>query len=169
MVTGKKYLRAPTEEDMARSLNANARRGFPGCLGSIDCWHWEWKNCPSAWAAQYKGVKGKGVVAEMCCGHDLWIWHLYCGNPGALNDINIFNRSPLLRATLDGTMPRVQFEVNGREYSQPYWLADGIYPEVTIFVKAFRIRGRISSGPLEYCNLVGVFYVIQHDNGGKST
>ena len=138
-VFGEKYLRAPTAEDMARSMNSNARRGFPGCLGSIDCWHWEWKNCPTAWAAQYKGMKGKGCVAEMCCGEDLWIWHLFCGNPGSLNDINIWHRSPLLRGIYNKTTPTVKFVVNGNEYSHPYWLADGIYPELAVFVKGFTI------------------------------
>ena len=136
---GEEYLRAPTVEDMTRSLNANARRGFPGCLGSIDCWHWEWKNCPSAWAAQYKGKKGKGCVAEVCCGQDLWIWHLFCGNPGSLNDLNILQRSPLLRQIYNGTMPTVQFTANGTEHSCPYWLADGIYPELAVFVTGFRV------------------------------
>jgi hypothetical protein len=138
-VFGEEYLRAPTAEDMARSLNANARRGFPGCLGSIDCWHWEWKNCPTAWAAQYKGMKGKGCVAEMCCGEDLWIWHLFCGNPGSLNDINILQRSPLLRGIYNGTTPKVEFSINGNDYSHPYWLADGIYPELAVFVAGFRV------------------------------
>lgn len=52
------YLRTPNEEDMRRLLDEGSRRGFPGMLGSLDCCHWEWKNCPTAWAGQYKG-KGK--------------------------------------------------------------------------------------------------------------
>ena len=136
---GEEYLRAPNEEDVMRLLNDNARRGFPGCLGSIDCWHWEWKNCPSAWAAQYKGKKGKGCVAEMCCGRDLWIWHLFCGNPGSLNDINVLQRSPLLRQIYNSDIPAVEFEVNDKAYSCPYWLADGIYPELSIFVTGFAV------------------------------
>ena len=134
------YLRAPTEEDAMRLLNDNAQRGFPGCLGSIDCWHWEWKNCPNAWAAQYKGKKGKGCVAEMCCGRDLWIWHLFCGNPGSLNDLNVLQRSPLLRQIYNSDFPTVEFEVNGTHYSCPYWLADGIYPELAVFSSEQRNR-----------------------------
>ena len=43
------YLRSPNSNDIARLLRVGERRGFPGLLGSIDCMHWKWKNCPSGW------------------------------------------------------------------------------------------------------------------------
>ena len=134
---GEEYLRAPTKEDMVRILKQNGERGFPGNLGSLDCWHWEWKNCPSACAGQYKGHKGKGCVTEASCSHDLWIWHLFCGNPGCLNDINILDRSPLLRQLYQDSTPQVEFVLNGTTYKHPYWLVDGIYPKLATFVIAF--------------------------------
>jgi hypothetical protein len=48
-VFDEEYLRSPTAEDVARLLEMNKARGFPGMLGSIDCMHWSWKNCPKAW------------------------------------------------------------------------------------------------------------------------
>jgi hypothetical protein len=50
-----KYLRKPNPEDLIRLLKIGSKRGFPGMLGSVDCMHWKWKNCPSAWAGQFQG------------------------------------------------------------------------------------------------------------------
>jgi hypothetical protein len=49
------YLRHPTPADLERLLTQGAKRGFPGMLGSLDCMHWVWKNCPSGWAGQFQG------------------------------------------------------------------------------------------------------------------
>src|SRR5690348_6277516 len=49
------YPRAPTGEDVARLVEENTKRGFPGMVGSLDCTHVDWDNCPVAWQAQYTG------------------------------------------------------------------------------------------------------------------
>ncbi|KAI3759304.1 hypothetical protein L6452_07015 [Arctium lappa] len=46
-IFSKQYLRSPTSNDVARLLYVNEKRGFPGMLGSLDCMHWKWKNCPT--------------------------------------------------------------------------------------------------------------------------
>ena len=59
------YLRKPDMNDLTRILDENNRCGFPGCIGSLGCMHWQWKNCPSALAGQYKGKeKNPTVVLE---------------------------------------------------------------------------------------------------------
>ena len=91
-----------------------------------------------AWKGHYTSKKkGTGCVAEACCSHGLWIWHLFVGNLGSLNDINILNCSPLLFQLYHGMSPEVEFQVNGNTYNYPYWLGDGIYPKLATFVTAF--------------------------------
>ena len=134
---GAKYLRKPDQNDMTRLLDVNARRGFPGCLGSLDCMHWEWKNCPSALAGQYKGKEKKPtIVLEAAADQRLWIWHSFFGTAGALNDINILERSSVFEERLAGTSWDVAFEVCGRKYNHGYYLVDGIYPPWATLIKA---------------------------------
>jgi hypothetical protein len=49
------YLQYPTASDLERLLTVGAKQGFPGMLGSLDCMHWKWKNCPSGWAGKFQG------------------------------------------------------------------------------------------------------------------
>uniref|UniRef100_A0A0D3E1J5 DDE Tnp4 domain-containing protein n=1 Tax=Brassica oleracea var. oleracea TaxID=109376 RepID=A0A0D3E1J5_BRAOL len=79
---GDEYLRRPTPADLQRLLDVGEYRGFPGMIGSIDCMHWEWKNCPTAWKGQYSRGSGKPtIVLEAVASYDLWIWHAFFGPP----------------------------------------------------------------------------------------
>ena len=134
-VFGPEYLRAPNAEGAARLLEMNKARGFPGMLGSIDCMHWSWKNCPKAWHGQFHcQKKGSTIILEAVADQETWIWHAFFGMPGSLNDINVVNRSPLMHKIADGELPPVQFVANGRTYNYGYYLADGIYPKWQTFV-----------------------------------
>ncbi|XP_024016234.1 uncharacterized protein LOC112089716 [Eutrema salsugineum] len=135
---GDEFLRRLTPEDLQRLLDDGESRGFPGMIGSIDCMHWEWKNCPTAWKGQYSRGSGKPtIVLEAVASHDLWIWHAFFGPPGTLNDINVFERSPVFDDVLQGKAPKVKYFVNGHQYRLAYYLTDGIYPKWATFVRSF--------------------------------
>ncbi|XP_048623620.1 uncharacterized protein LOC125592474 [Brassica napus] len=134
---GDEYLRSPTPEDLQRLLDVGEVCGFPGMIGSIDCMHWEWKNCPTAWKGQYTRGSGKPtIVLEAVASQDLWIWHAFFGLPGTLNDINVLDRSPVFDDILQGRAPKVKFKVNNHTYRMAYYLTDGIYPKWATFIQS---------------------------------
>jgi hypothetical protein len=130
------YLRSPNSEDIARLLAIGESRGFPGMLGSIDCMHWKWKNCPNAWKGMYSGhIREPTIILEAVASHDLWIWHAFFGLPGSHNDINVLERSDVFANLAEGRAPPVNYSINGHDYTMGYYLADGIYPSWATFVK----------------------------------
>nr|XP_017233175.1 PREDICTED: uncharacterized protein LOC108207225 [Daucus carota subsp. sativus] len=135
-VFGTEYLRRPNAEDVSRLLAENEQRGFLGMLGSIDCMHWKWKNCPAGWQGMYTGhVHEPTIILEAIALKDLWIWHAFFGLPGSLNDINVLDRSHLFEELAEGRGPEVRYTINGHEYNIGYYLTDGIYPSWPTFVK----------------------------------
>ncbi|CAL2267380.1 unnamed protein product [Prunus armeniaca] len=71
-------------------------RGFPGMIGSIDCMHWQWKNCPTAWQEKYGNRKGqKSIILEAIALFDCWVWHAFFGVTGSQNDLNVLGQSPV--------------------------------------------------------------------------
>uniref|UniRef100_A0A0D2ZTG1 Myb-like domain-containing protein n=1 Tax=Brassica oleracea var. oleracea TaxID=109376 RepID=A0A0D2ZTG1_BRAOL len=112
---GDEYLRIPTPADLQRLLDIGEYRGFPGMIGSIDCMHWEWKNCPTAWKGQYS--RGSGT----------------------LNDINVLDCSPVFDDIINGQAPQVTYSVNGRGYHFAYYLTDGIYPKWATFIHSISL------------------------------
>ncbi|GJS03717.1 ALP1-like protein isoform X1 [Tanacetum coccineum] len=108
------FLRKPTLADIQNLYAAHNRiHGFPGMLGSIDCMHWEWVNCPKSWHGQY--------------------------GRGANNDITVLHHSPLFDDLLADNEPVAPYVVNGQPFDKGYYLADGIYPQWSTFVKSFTV------------------------------
>jgi hypothetical protein len=133
------YLRTPNEADITRIMHHSESRGFPGMLGSIDCMHWEWRNCPTSWRGQFCGTNGRpSMILEAVATYDLWIWHAFFGMPGTNNDVNVLHRSPVFDPMTTGRMPPVNYTINGNAYNFGYYLADGIYPNWPTFLKAIR-------------------------------
>ncbi|KAF8377156.1 hypothetical protein HHK36_030529 [Tetracentron sinense] len=101
-VTANYVDKSPNNDDIARLLAVGENRGFPEMLGSIDCMHWKWKNCPTAWKGMYSS-------------------HV--------------QRSSVFTDIANGRHAPVNYSINGHDNTMDYYLADGIYPKWSIFVK----------------------------------
>ena len=138
------YARQMSRSDARRlSVLHEAVHGVAGMIGSLDCTHIGWKNCPVAWQGSNSGKSGKPtIVLEALVDHNLWFWHHSFGYPGSLNDINIWNRSCLLKSFLDGSFANdVDFEFRigeDRVFHRLWVLVDGIYPKLSRFVKTIQ-------------------------------
>ncbi|GKA33935.1 ALP1-like protein [Tanacetum coccineum] len=137
-----KFLRRPTATDIQKTYELHEEKhGLPGMLGSIDCMHWDWKNCPKSLHGQFKRSTNKypTLMLEAVADQKLWIWHAYFGVPGANNDLNVLYGSPLFDDEIADIAPECPFVVNGHTYRKGYYLADGIYPAWSTFVKTFSV------------------------------
>jgi hypothetical protein len=137
---GVEYGSQPTEDYLRRILKINANRGFPGCVGSIDCQHWSWEACPIQFAGQFKGKEKKPtIVLEAVVDGECWIWHAAFGYPGSLNDLNILDMSSTMERVFRGEFPpSFTFLANNVAFKTVYFLADGIYPAWALFIKTIR-------------------------------
>ncbi|XP_047948775.1 uncharacterized protein LOC125194560 [Salvia hispanica] len=141
-IFGPEYLRKPNADECQRLIDMHGRvHNFPGMMSSIDCMHWEWRNCPVAWKGQFtSGFKGRHptMILEAVADYRLRIWHAYFGVAGSNNDINVLDSSYLFNDECRGEGPTVRFMANGTQYNMAYYLADGIYPRWPVFVKTIR-------------------------------
>jgi hypothetical protein len=138
-IYGSEYLRPPNRNELKFILQENEDCGFPGCIGSIDGMHCAWKNCPTGWAGQFRGKEKKAtLVLEAVASKNIQIWHTFFGNLGALNNINILQRSHLFDQLLAGAEDVIQYTINGHKYRHGYYLADGIYPPWSTLVTSIR-------------------------------
>jgi len=134
------YLRPATTAEIGNILARNAERGLPGCLGSLDCSHWQRSACPKGRAGTYQGRDGqRSIVIEAICDEDTWIYHIFSGCPGSLNDISFLYQSPLYMDVITGKWPPrdCPFTVNVNTRTLLYYLVDGIYPRFAFFVAPY--------------------------------
>jgi hypothetical protein len=140
------YLRGPSKDDIRRILKLHyVKHNINGMVASMDCMHVNWKNCPKGFQSAFKGKEDKPSIAlEAAADYNLWFWHVSFGYPGALNDLNILQMSPLLDMMTDGTFESLEtsfvpFQVGSENFWKLFFLVDGIYPNYSRFVKTYSI------------------------------
>ena len=106
------YLCTYIEEDAkCVSLLHEDVHGIPGMLGSLDCMHVCWKNCPITYQEAYQGKeKFSSLVLEAIADHNLWFWHAASGFTGGCYDINILDVSHLHQQFLGGSHSKIDFK-----------------------------------------------------------
>ena len=116
------------------------KHGVPGLAGSIDCVHVYWHMCKYADQAYYKQrYKHPTLVSEAICDSDLRFTHLYAGQPGTYNDLNVLYSGTLVTNVLQqDKLPVYDFEVGGQAFHKPFFFGDGIYPKWPVFLTAPR-------------------------------
>jgi hypothetical protein len=116
-------------------------------IGSLDCTHTFWKNCPKAWQGSYKGKESKpSIVMESIADYFLFLWHASYGYTSTLNDNTILHLSPLMDRFLDGTFHEVEaeaavvpFMIKEEQFNKVFVLVDGIYPSYSRFVRGIKV------------------------------
>jgi hypothetical protein len=131
----------PTDAKRVEALH-HEKHGIRGMLGSLDCSHFVWGNCPVAHHGQYQGKEGKPtIVVEALADYNLYAWHAVFGYAGTLNDISIWDSSYLLQSLCDGSFSELDFPftIGGESFDQLWMMVDGIYPPLARFVKPLTV------------------------------
>ena len=143
----REWLRLPTKADLRSIVKLHKQQhGVDGMVGSLDCSHTYWKNCPKAWQGSYKGKeKMPSIVLEAICDYNLFFWHASYGYTGNLNDRTILSLSPLMDRLLDGSFHQLEMEagvipftISGEQFRETWITTDGIYPRYIRFVKGIK-------------------------------
>eukprot|EP00170_Pyropia_yezoensis_P003756 contig_15772_g3767 len=134
------FLHPLNDAELAIMLQRNAARGMPGCIGSLDSSQWDWKNCPKGQAGLYQNRKGRrAVVLGTACDEDLYIWHLFVGCSGSMDDLNVMQQSPLFHAVTAGHWPARNelLSDSGKTRTLLYYMVDGMYPSYDFFISSY--------------------------------
>lgn len=129
--------------DLWLLLDKVAVRGFPKMVRSLDCMHWQWKNCHVGWHGQYTCYKGKlTIILETVASYDTWIWHVFFGFSSSLT---VLEFSSLFDDIYEGKETRVKYDICDTQCDQCYYLVDEIYPRCASFVKTIKNLTRLDT------------------------
>lgn len=84
--------------------------------------HWECKKFPAGRAGKFQGKeKTPTMIWEGVASHSLRIWHAYVDAPGALVNINVLNKSPLIQSLIIGMYLYWLYQSLEKQLNRIFW------------------------------------------------
>lgn len=133
------FLPDPTLENIRDAEEVYRKLGFPGCIGSIDCTHFEWKKCPQYLQNLCTGKEGYPTLAfQTVVDHGRRIRWLSPAFYGSTNDKGICHEDSFINRIRNSEFSQMEFELyNANDetvrYRGAYFICDGGYPEEASF------------------------------------
>ena len=123
-----RYAKEYLSPDLKKVVQENKKiHKVPGLLGSLDCTHIYWGQCPTGHKGNYiDRHKRISVILEAVADAQLRFVHFFFGYPGGSNDLNVLQGSPLMEKFVDGSYPRLDYNIAGQSFDAPFILVDGI-------------------------------------------
>jgi len=144
------FIKLPTPSELESSMKAYAAVGFPGCVGSIDCTHIRWWNCPSKHRNSCHGKEGYPSLGfQMIVDPSKRIQYVSQAYFGTLNDQNICDVDPIIYNDTSGILNVARdrqvlykdvaydlYDENGniQRIKGGYLISDGGYPPLSVFM-----------------------------------
>jgi hypothetical protein len=137
-----KVVKPPTGKRLENVLKTYSLLGLPGCIGSMDCTHVAWGQCPQHLQQDCRGKEGFPTLSfEVIVDHARTVLHCTKAFGGRTNDINISKMDPFCDDLVKGKGPykNVKFEMmddNGikRLYLGAWLLVDGGYLKIGCYI-----------------------------------
>ena len=134
------YVQMPSGDRLRSIMRAYERMGMPGCIGSMDCTHIWWDNCPERYTNLCKDRTGHTTMSfQAIVGPNREIFHVSVGFPGTYNDKSIAHQDDIVRQIMHGKLKDIDFimfDLNGvpRKCKGAYVIVDGGYQKRACFM-----------------------------------
>lgn len=131
-------------------LEFNERRGFPGCVGSMDCFNVvRWCGKAMQGQARTGGKEGRTCAGvQIVCAPDRRVLNCHVTPMGSGNDVTKLWDSQLYSKILTGAFGRASepYQIGNGMFDYLYLLVDDIYPRVPWLMKGERVAGHDTEG-----------------------
>ena len=166
------WVTLPVGDDLKKVEEIYRKCGLPGAVGSLDCTHFKWDNCPWSEHRVHTGKEGyPSVVVEAMCDHAGRITAATKSYPGAKNDQTVISRDQSVwRIRDEEPWKSMKYKLKNAdgtetEYTGAWLIVDGGYPKVScaqnrVLKFASSAKGRFQ--PLHFRCASLAFYVSQY-------
>jgi len=106
------HVKIPEGTYLQEVLHVYSRLGLPGAIGSMDCTHVWWAQCPKRLTFDCTGKEGyPTLVFQVVVDHFRRINHCSRHFLGASNDKTIANNDPFTVGVMDGSLENIEYHV----------------------------------------------------------
>ncbi len=135
-----KFVYFPEGRELLNALEVYRKLGFPGCVGSIDCTHIDWRACKKKYRFEATGKEGHPTLSfQAVVNHDRFVYSISSYFFGACNDMTISRNDSFITDIRTDSLDNIEYVLYNEDGNPQlcrggYLLSDKGYPRRAMFM-----------------------------------